>query len=474
MSARKLFNARHELYGLMLMCDSPETAGKTMMALPNIDYFATSWAREAYKRLKERYESMEISDGALNFTSLVSDSLLSESTRERLETGRQRFKDERIDSEEVINSLTKFRQLRRINELSEHINNALQEEGDVDPIQILDDISEHVADTRSGSLSTENWFFHLGTQFNLSPVLDRIYSNTERNFVPTGIAAFDEKNGGITYGSTMMLVGTTGGGKTLVAQNLAQNMSMYEDVCLVTLEMSEDEQVARMLAREGEVDLSRIMSKNWTDEEKDRALSGLKAFHKKVKKQGNRLTIVRPDRDVSAQDIITLLHPYNYRVIIVDYLGLLEGADGDDQPKALSRIGRAFKVYASAHKKVVIQLAQGNEEGKTRYSRALMEHANNMWTFIATEHTKEQGIIDVEQPKARNQDPSPFTLEVEYKFMRVSGDSSRSVKDEEASEGEGRSDKPTGGKASSSKGKDTKKAKPTGGGKKYLDTVRDL
>jgi len=475
MSARRLLNARMELFALMLMCDKPEVAGKMLLALPSMEYFATSWAREAYKRVRERYQTMEVSEGALNFTSLVSDDHLSESTRERLESGRRKFKDEKTDAAEIIKTLTHYRQLRRINELSEHINEALQGDDNtpLDASSILTDIEEHVAATRGGNSETESWFFHVGTGDNMSPVLKRIYSDTERSFVPTGIDEFDKRNGGFNYGSLVLIVGTTGGGKTLVAQNVLQNMAMYEDVALVTLEMSEEEQVSRMLAREGRVNLAKISSKHWNEEEKQRALDGFNKFRRKVKKQGNRFTIVRPDREVSAEDVITLLHPYNYRVIGIDYAGLLEGADGDDQVKALGRIGRALKVYAANTGKVIILLAQGNEEGKTRYARALMEHANNMWAFVATQHTKEQGIIEVDQPKARNQDPTPMTLEVEYEFMNIAGDSASKVKDDDDAEAKTeKSDrKPTGSAGRNNAGR-SEKAKPSG--KKYLDNVRDL
>lgn len=468
---KKLFNPRHELFAIMLFCHSPVQAGELLVALPDVDYFATNWAREAYRRIRERYASMEISDGVLNFTTLVADDQLSEDTRERLESGRKKFLQEKIDVGEVIHSLSQYRQLRRLNELSEHINTQLNSDEHLDTSVLLSDIKEHMADTEMGHANVKDWFHHMGNEFNLQPVLEAIMSDSERRFIPTGVAAFDENNGGINYGSLWVIGGSTGGGKSLVAQNVSQNMAMYEDVCMVPLEMTEVEMVSRMMAREGKVAIHKITGKKWNQAEKDDALSGLKKFHKKVKKQGNRYTIFRPQADLSIEEILAALHPYNYRAIFIDYIGLLKGADGDDSWQKLGQIARAAKVYAAAYNKVLVLLAQVSEDGKVRYARSILEHANNAWIFVATEHTKEQGIIDVRQPKARNQDPTPFTLDVEYQFMSVTdSDSGSAVGEDDGDEkGTGKVRRP--GKSSNDAAKADKRGNGKGG---YFDTVDDI
>jgi replicative DNA helicase len=436
--SQKLLNARSELYSLMLMCRDAKSAGEMLAALPDVDCYATAWGRETYTRIRERYSKMQVTDGVVPFTSLIADDAISEATRERLESGYKKFKNEVIDSQETLKTLAKYRKLRRLNELSEHINVALSEDGPLDADEILANTEEFIAETKVGGTDVKKFLFHMGTEFNMQPILERMMSDEERRFVPTGIAAFDDKNGGINYGSLMIIGGSTGGGKSIVAGNLGENMAMYEDVVVVPLEMTEDEWVARMMAKAGRVEVHKIAGKKWNSEEKERALAGLKKFHKKVKKQGNRFTIFRPDADLSIEEIFTLLHPYKYRVIIIDYISLLKGADGDDSWQKLGQIARAAKVYAASNQKVVILLAQVNEDGKVRYSRAILEHANNAWMFVATDHTKEQGIIDVRQPKARNQDPSPFVLDVEYEYMTVagsnSGDKVKGDDDDEADE----------------------------------------
>lgn len=469
---KKLFNARHELFAIMLFCSSSVQAGELLVALPDVDYFATNWGREAYRRIRERYSNMEMSADGLNFTSLVADDKLSEETRERLENGRKKFLNESIDPQEVVKSLSEFRQWRRMNELSEHINTVLQGDNTDDIRTLLADVKEHVTDTEVGHANVKDWFHHMGKEFNLEPVLKAIMSDDERRFVPTGVSAFDESNGGINYGALWVIGGSTGGGKSLVAQNVSQNMAMYEDVCMVPLEMTEAEMVSRMMAREGKVPIHKITGKKWNEEEKDRALDGLKKFHKKVKKQDNRYTIFRPQTDMSIEEILAALHPYNYRVTFIDYISLLKGADGDDSWQKLGQIARAAKVYAAAYNKIIVLLVQVDEAGKVRYARSILEHANNAWIFVATDHTKEQGIIDVRQPKARNQDPTPFTLEVEYEYMSVTDSDSGAAVGGESDSEEKTTRRPRPGKDGNGAASGGKGAGKKGGG--YFDSMEDL
>lgn len=470
--SQKLFNARNELFAIMLFCHSAVTAGEMLVALPDVDYFALPWSRETYRRIRERYASMEISEGVLNFTALVADDKLSEDARERLESGRKKFLHEKIDKDDVIKSLSELRQWRRLNELSEHINNAIRGDNEsTDLKQLIAEIKEDMTETETGHANVKDWFHHMGTEFNMEPVIHAIMSDEERRFVPTGISAFDEPNGGFNYGSMVVIGGSTGGGKSLVAQNVSQNMAMYEDVCMVPLEMTEVEMVSRMMAREGKVAIHKITGKKWNKEEKDQSLDGLKKFHKKVKKQGNKYTIFRPQADMSIEEILAALHPYNYRVIFIDYIGLLKGADGDDSWQKLGQIARAAKVYAAAYNKVIVLLAQVSEDGKVRYARSILEHANNAWIFVATDHTKEQGIIDVRQPKARNQDPTPFTLNVEYQFMSVTdSDSGAAVGGDDAQEEKTRRPGRNAANGAAKGGKGDSKGK----GGNYFDTMDDL
>jgi archaellum biogenesis ATPase FlaH len=249
----------------------------------------------------------------------------------------------------------------------------------------------------------------------------------------------------------MMIVGTTGGGKTLVAQNLAENMALYADTVYVPLEMTEEEMVARSMSAKGQVPIHRITSGKWSETEVERCIAGLQKYNRKLKKQGRRLGIFSPPVDMSFDEVITFLHPYNYTVVFIDYISLLKGADGDDQWRELTNISRQAKIYAKTHKKIVVLLAQLSEEGKIRYARGMLENANLAWTFLATEASKAAGEIHIVMPKARSYDPTPITLDVDYPCMLIKGSQTADkLADPEA---EGGKRKGKGGKVQGESGK---------------------
>jgi hypothetical protein len=97
----------------------------------------------------------------------------------------------------------------------------------------------------------------------------------------------------------------------------------------------------------------------------------------------------------------------------------LIGVGGDDAWKKLNEACRVAKSYALRKNKIVIVLAQLSDEGALKYAKGMLDHFDNAFFFVANEQTKEQGIVHVTQPKARNQDPSPFDLGLEYEYMSI-------------------------------------------------------
>jgi hypothetical protein len=122
---------------------------------------------------------------------------------------------------------------------------------------------------------------------------------------------------------------------------------------------------------------------------------------------------------MTIEDILASTYPYNSRVLIIDYISLLKGVDGDDAWQKLGAVARYCKVYAETHNKIIILLAQLSDEGMIRYSKAIFEHANYAWKFVATAATREQEIINIEQAKARNGRLFPFTLKSTLSNMRI-------------------------------------------------------
>ena len=419
MSARKLFNAKNELFAIMSFCETPEQTAKMFQTCRSDEWFQLPWAKKAYKRIKELYQGMSAKDGVIPFTTLIADDELPDDVKDRLESGRKRFKDEKIDVDAVLNSLDRYRKFRKLNEMVEVTNAMLADQNETDPAKLIEYVKSLTTQAEMSSTNIQDNIFSVGEDFSMQSVLEDVFGENKRTFIPTGIKEFDKRNGGISLGSTFLIAGTTGGGKTLTAMNVAENMAMYGKVAYVPLEMTATEMVQRQMAKHGRVPINKIAAKRWTKEEQDRCLRGYKSFHRKVKAQGNTFSIFKPDQDLTIDEIFMALHPYDYDVVCIDYISLLKGVDGDDAWRKLNEASRAAKVYASTHNKIVILLAQLNDAGELRYSKGLLDHFNNAWFFVANESTKEQGSVKVTQPKARNADPTPFEMELEYEFMSI-------------------------------------------------------
>lgn len=156
---------------------------------------------------------------------------------------------------------------------------------------------------------------------------------------------------------------------------LAKNQAeLGYKVNVVPLEMSHIELLARYVANLTGINTTNVLLKRLAQGEKEEAFRLWRRFDRRVEKKGGRLTIFKPNEDLTIEAIMAAIHSYNADITYIDYISLLKGADGDDQWRQLGAIGRYGKVYAESHKKVMTLAAQVNDEGKLRYSKAIGEH----------------------------------------------------------------------------------------------------
>lgn len=205
-----------------------------------------------------------------------------------------------------------------------------------------------------------------------------------------------------------------------LANQLAVNFaSQGHPVDLMPLEMSEQEMTVRIMATVTKSDSLKILLQKLTPQEQKFIEEKFLKWRKYLNRKKSWYSITKPKEDVGIDEALSLLSVYNSKVKIIDYLGLLAGTDGDDQWRKLGAAARASKIFAENTNSVVIILAQLDEQGKVRYSRAIGEHASNFWTFVSTPETREAGIITINQTKARNQRAFTFSLKVDGAMMRV-------------------------------------------------------
>jgi hypothetical protein len=263
--------------------------------------------------------------------------------------------------------------------------------------------------------------FHFGLDGNADPLVHKIlYEENNTQLIPTGYKPWDDVNGGFIRGQLVMLAGSTGAGKSHNVTQLGINIARagYK-VTAVPLEMTADAMTCRILANISGIDSLKILLQKLATDEKELVQGKFDKFNARCARKGGRLTLHKPGADIELGPLFASLHSYNSDVILIDYVGLLGGADGDDQWRKLGAIAREAAIYADIHKKVVVLFAQVSDEGKLKYSQTMREHAATMWSFVATKESREQGFLKYMVDKARLQDSRPFVMGIDYSLSRI-------------------------------------------------------
>lgn len=225
----------------------------------------------------------------------------------------------------------------------------------------------------------------------------------------------------VPEGNSYQVNGLSSHNSTMVSA-LAEKMAMFgAHVGIVPLEMNTEEMVMRDMARASGVDMTDLIApkKKMSPKARKKAYRAYKERTIAMDKRGGSVKIIEPGGDV---DIQTLLHEarvFDFDVIMIDYVGLLKGAEGDRQWQELGNITRYCKIWAGLHNCVVIMAAQLSAEGLLRYSRTMEEHASYAWAWLPNELSKEQGIFLVEQRKARQAKQFEFPIKIDFATMDV-------------------------------------------------------
>lgn len=409
-----LYSSRLEKKAIGLICTASK-AGRLLFAGLDETHFTRSATRQAFRRIRtlarERNEIPSYDD-------LCDDSTIDESARTELRQFEYTWEPTLKRALFLSENLTRYRKARLLLDMAEKVTDGLKNQS-FDPDKIIRESQDIIDKTRTGkkvpsvSIGGKN-----------DKVLDAVKSALDGKSYrvwPTGFEAFDSVNRGIFEGSYFVLAGDTGGGKTAMALQIGNNMAdAGAKVGMFSLEMTTDELLLREIARRANMSMTKLISGQLLRSEKIKAYKKFKEQHRKYQRDDKRITFLAPDEDIAIEEALYMLKPYGYDVIIIDYITLLKGSGGERQAQALSEISRFCKLYAKANKCVVIMLCQfDSKDAVVRYSRAIREHANNMWVWVRDAKAMETHILTIMQQKARNQRMFIFQLYEDFDKMRV-------------------------------------------------------
>lgn len=446
-----------EMRVLRSACDSPDRIRMYILPLLKEQHFSTSMTAHIFKRILKLYVSTNHPPA---WSSLRHDPGIRKDARVAMREAKQKpfTKTENIRS--AFKTLEGLRQVRAMFELGANLEEKLSGDA-IDVEEVLKGLQNDL--TKVGSNTHDTVITSIGRNSNVKKVLKKILTEGGQRRIPTGVREFDAKNIGFPMGGVVILAANTGGFKTGVANNIIHHMAMLGSKCaLLPLEMDDEENLQRDLARVTQVSYTNIIDplKKLTESERRKMYKAYMKYDEDMAARGGCVDIIQPGFESNIENILNYLDPLDYDVILIDYVGLMAGVNGDDQWRALSNAVAYAKRWAGrSHKKtLIIFCAQLTEEGFLKQSKAMADHCTNVWTWRVGDEERESGIVPIHQNKCRG--GAVFDIPMMFDFEHMT---SRSLTQKEtddwilaskSKQGKGDSWKSGGGKRSSKKSKE--------------------
>ena len=205
----------------------------------------------------------------------------------------------------------------------------------------------------------------------LPEVLDRLGEMSEsENHLPglsTGMSAVDQKITGLNKSDLLLLAARPGMGKTSMALNVAVNAAKAsrKTVAVFSLEMSREQLVTRLLAGEGLIDNTRLITGNLRESDWVRIAEGASTLSRlDIRIDDNPLLTVA-DMNAKCRRLDDL------GLVVIDYLQLMtsaggKGYAGENRQQVVSDISRMLKIMAKELNVPVICLSQLSRASEKR------------------------------------------------------------------------------------------------------------
>ena len=205
----------------------------------------------------------------------------------------------------------------------------------------------------------------------LQEVMERLAELTAAggNTLPgltTGLSAIDGKINGLNKSDLLLLAARPGMGKTSLALNIALNAAKAsgKTVAVFSLEMSRDQLVTRLIASEGLIENTRLVTGNLRESDWQKIAEAASTLSRlDIRIDDNPLLTVA-DMNAKCRRLD------NLGLVVIDYLQLMtsaggKGYSGENRQQAVSDISRMLKIMAKELQVPVLclsQLSRANEK----------------------------------------------------------------------------------------------------------------
>ncbi len=429
----KLFSQTLELRAIKSICygSKSETAVRTgyldvdsidasSYLLGNLDvsFFHYEPCKAAYERVMHMLKKRS---RILSFQELVEDLSLNEEYRDILSEYTKKALIAVPEAKTLVESLDKYRKARILYYAAKNVIDQLKSP-EIDVDRVLDDTANRITEARTGA-TDQDPILTIGKDANALDLIDQALSMEDEKLLKTGFLEFDRRSGGLPSEGVFLIAATTSGGKSALRMNMMANMYKLNQVSVVTIsfEQNEKKETRRFLSCITGIPFWKFNKKALSTEEHERCQAAWKKFHKYGKRNGCRYSIMCPTRGLNISQVLMLMKPYAFDVIVVDYVSLLDGVDEDNQPRMLKKIVRECKIFSGANKCLVVLLAQlDSEDGHIRYSKGMLEDADNSWVWsYSNPEVRDRKRLPIKQKKARDQEIFDFELVENFSHMQV-------------------------------------------------------
>lgn len=385
------------------------------------EHFFTPFGKEIFYRVKNL---MKEKNQIPTENSLLGDHAISENSKIIIKNSDFLLNDSYSKTQEevvtMIEQLSHWTKLRKLHQLHVMAGESLLDTTK-DLSGAISSLTNKLYEINTNSDNFENSITRVSDKETIDIIENQILTRRDQQCIPTGFKQFDDVNIGLPRGGLTIIAATTGGGKSLMALTMVGHMAQLGfKTCIVSLEMNEIELLERRFCSVSDIPVQALRTqKDLTIQDKERAMTKYKEYQDRIIKAKGKEDYKCRLNNLSIEELLYGLKPFGYDVIVIDYLGLLKGVDGDDQWRRLSEAARFCKIFAEENNINIIALAQLSKDGEIRYSRGILEHANNSFSWVCDKRAMEAGVIEVEQKKNRTGPPTNFFLEVDFACMRV-------------------------------------------------------
>lgn len=456
-----LFDQDSEIRCIKTLTDESIPSGlrSTLLGKLSKEHFYNAPTLAAFNRIdtlaKKRFEIVDLN-------SLVADPVIDEDLRDILKS-QVRKKKSCSNKKQVTNMLDvleRYRKIRAVYGIAQDSFKEL-EKSEIDIDSLLNKVTEAVA-RANASLAEDQFFLNFGVNDTSSRVVDQVINRKVSPRIKTGYVEYDKRNGGLPEHGVFIISATTSGGKSVLAMNLAVRLYRKNklSVCRISLEMDEEQETRRMASHLTKIPFNKFKENKLSMADKANVKKAFEDFSAFGLKHGIAYTTISPTRSVTIHDVFRMIKAFAYKIVMIDYIGLLAGMDSESQWFQLSEVAAHSKRFSrEGSKALVIILAQLDDTtDKLRYSKGIKEHADTMWQWNYTkQEQRDVRVLPIRVEKDRDGEVFNFDLAERYDIMTAENmpDSAVDYSEEDEDAPAKKSKKDKGGKSGKgSKGDD--------------------